>query len=217
MYPTLSPADIADLAKFLADPGRPEDTLCFQELQGFLYSIACSPEIVPPSAWLPIISDEQDIGFEDEAKAHRIMALIMGLYNDINTSVLERSDSMPFECEFRPDIEENFDSEAAVSQWCHGFMLGHDWLEEVWDEYLPEQLDGELGSCAMVLSFFSSRRMAEAFYAESTTTPSQRKPKIPFIEFADNVRGLFPDALSSYAHIGRGISEVVAGMDDSNA
>lgn len=217
MYLTLSPDDIADLTKFLADPVRPEDTLRFQELQGFLYSIACSPEVVPPSAWLPIISGEQDIGFEDETEAQWIMALIMGLYNDINTSVLERSDSMPFECKFRPDIEENFESEATVSQWCHGFMLGHDWLEEVWDEYLPDELDGEVGSCAMVLSFFSSRRMAEAFYAESTTTPNQRKPKVPFTEFADKVRELFPTALSSYADIGRSISEVVAGMDDLNA
>jgi uncharacterized protein len=84
MYKSLSQADIADLTRFLADPLRPEGTLRFQEVQGFLFAVACSPELVPPSAWLPAISDEEDIRFEDEAEAQRIMGLIIGLYNGIN-------------------------------------------------------------------------------------------------------------------------------------
>ncbi len=96
-------------------------------------------------------------------------------------------------------------------------MIGHDWLEEVWDEYLPEEIDGEFGSTAMALSFFSSRRLAEMFHAESTTTPSHRKPKVPFIEFAETVRKLFPDALSAYADIGRTISEVLANSRELDA
>ncbi|MDX1488306.1 MAG: YecA family protein, partial [Acidiferrobacterales bacterium] len=130
---------------FLADPGRPDGTLCFQELQGVLFAVACSPELIPPPAWLAIISNERDIGFRDETEAQQIMGVIMSLYNDINGSEFERSDHLPLGCEFREQVEDNFDKESAISQWSNGFMVGHDWLADVWDEYLPDELDEEFG------------------------------------------------------------------------
>ena len=216
MQETLSQADIAELTRFLADPLRPEGTLRFHEVQGFLFAVACSPELVPPSAWLPAISDEEDIRFEDEAEAQRIMGLIIGLYNGINDSVSERSDRLPPGCEFRADVDDNFDEELPISLWSRGFMMGHDWLAEVWDEYLPKELDEEVGSTTMVLSFFSSRQLAELYHLESTTTPRRRRPRVPFIEFAEKVRELFPAALSSYAHVGRSISEALVDSDYKN-
>ena len=211
----LSKSEIKILTEFLDGHERPDGTFSFQELQGFLFAVACSPELVPPSAWLPIISDEKDMAFKDEAEAQKIMGLIMSLYNAINEAALNRSKKMPAGCKFRPDIDDNFDEKLAISQWCHGFMVGHDWLAEVWDEYLPEELDGEFGSTAMALSFFSSRRLAELYHLEATTTPTHRRPNTPFVEYAETVRRLFPDALASYAHIGRSISEFLARRDES--
>ncbi len=213
----LSQTDTADLTRFLADPRRPDGTLCFPELQGFLFSVACSPELIPPSAWIPVISGEEDIGFEDEDEGQRIMSLIIGLYNGINGTVMDRSDNMPLGCKFRTEIEDNFDPELAISQWSRGFMMGHDWLAEVWDACLPKELDEEVGSASMVLSFFGSRRLAEMYHLESTTTPRHRRPNVPFNEFAEKVRELFPVALSSYAHIGRRISEIIEELDASDA
>lgn len=212
----LSQADIKALTEFLAGPARPDGTLTFQELQGFLFAVASSPELIPPLAWLPEISNDEDIGFKDEAEAQQITGLIMSLYNAINAATLNRSKNMPAGCKFRQDIEDNFDDDLAISQWSRGFMMGHDWLAEVWDEYLPEELEGEFGSTAMVLSFFSSRRLAELYHLEATTTPKRRRPKTPFVEYAETVRRLFPDALSSYAHIGRSISEALAGLQSSD-
>ena len=216
MYESLSQADIAELTRFLADPSRPEGTLRFQEVQGFLFAVACSPEVVPPSAWLPAISDEEDIRFEDEAEAQRFMGLIIGLYNGINDSVFERSVSLPPGCEFRANVEDNFDEELPISLWSRGFMTGHDWLAEVWDEYLPEELDNEVGSTAMMLSFFSSRQLADLYHLESTTTPRRRRPSVSFIEFAERVRELFPAAISSYADVGRSISEALLDSEDQD-
>ena len=207
----MSQADVAELTNFLIDRKRPEGTFCFQKLQGFLFAVASSPEMVPPSDWLPIVSNDEDIAFNDQTEAERVLSLIMTLFNQINIAVLERNDTMPSGCEFQADIEANFDEEVAVSQWSRGFMLGHDWLADLWDEYVPESLDEECGSSAMVLSFFASRQLAEAYYLENTTAPRHRKPGISFSEFAARVRDLFPDALSSYAHLGRTISEVLAG------
>jgi yecA family protein len=212
----LSQADVAELSNFLIDPKRPEGTFCFQELQGFLFAIASSPEMVPPSDWLPVVSNDEDISFKDQTEAEQVLSLIMTLFNQINITVLERSDGMPSGCEFQAVVEANFDEEVAISQWSRGFMAGHDWLADLWDEYVPESLDGECGSSAMVLSFFASRKLAEMYYLESTTTPRHRKPGISFNEFAARVRDLFPDALSSYAHLGRTISEALAAVDERN-
>lgn len=211
----LSKTEIEELTEFLASPERPAGTFSFQELQGFLFAVACSPELIMPSDWLPIISDEKDIGFQDEPEAQKILGLIMDAYNAINEAAFNRSRSMPTGCKFRADIESNFDDELPISQWSFGFTVGHDWLGEVWEDCVPSQLDEEVGSTTMVLSFFSSRRLAEAYHLEATTAPTQRKPRVPFAEFADTVREIFPDALASYAHIGRRISEIIAELDDS--
>lgn len=211
----LAKPEIKVLTEFLGSPERPAGTFRFQELQGFLFAVACSPELILPSEWLPIISDEKDIGFKDEAEAQKITGLIMSVYNAINEAALNRSKSMPPGCKFRADIEGNFDDELPISQWSLGFTMGHDWLAEVWENCVPNQLDEEIGSTTMVLSFFGSRRLAEAYYLEATTTPTQRKPRVSFAEYADTVRRLFPDALASYAHIGRRISEIIAELDDS--
>lgn len=217
VHTTLSQADIEDLTRFLADPARPDGTLSFQELQGFLFAVASSPELVPPSAWLPVISNDEDIGFHDETEAQQIMGLVMSLYNSVNGAVLDRSDRLPPGCEFEANVEANFDQTLAISQWSHGFTIGHDWLADVWDEYLPEELDGEFGSAAMVLSFFSSRRLAELYHDQATTTPRRRRSQVPFTEYAETVRKLFPDALRSYAHIGRTISEALIRFPEPEA
>jgi len=212
----LSKGEIEDLRKFLVSPQRPDGTLCFHELQGFLFAVASCPEMVQPSEWLPIISDDEDIGFKDQSEAQRILSLIMTLFNQVNTAVLDRSNKMPSSCEFQNEVDANFEEDAAISQWSRGFMLGHDWLADVWDECVPESLDGECGSSAMVLSFFGSRQLAEAYYAESTTTPRHRNPDKSFTEFAELVQELFPAALSSYAHLGRTISEVMERCAEEN-
>ena len=138
----------------------------------------------------------------------------MTLYNEVNTSVLERSDALPFGCEFRAYILANFDDEASISQWSRGFVIGHDWLTDVWDEYLPESLDEECGANVMALSFFSSRQLAEAYYAEIGDAESS-EPGKSFEQFAETIRELFPAALSAYAHLGRTIFEVL--MQDAAA
>jgi len=203
----LSPVDAAALQKFLSDPNRPEGTLQYNELQGFLFAIASSPETVPTSDWLPLISDDEDIDFKDEKEAQKILNNVMALYNQVNTAVLQRSDELPPGCEFKEDLFANFDEEASISQWSRGFTIGHDWLSEVWDEYLPEEMDEECGATTMVLSFFSSRQLAEAYFKESN--PGRNRSGKTLENFAETVRELFPSALASYAHLGRTIFEVL--------
>ena len=55
----------------------------YYELQGFLFTVASAPELVPPSEWLPIIFGEADAGYASLDQAHEILGQIMALYNTI--------------------------------------------------------------------------------------------------------------------------------------
>ena len=147
-----------------------------------------------------MISNDADLGFEDESEAQQVLNQIMTLYNEVNTSVLERSETLPIGCDFKTDIFANFDEHTSILKWSRGFTTGHDWLSEVWEEYLLEEMDEECGATVMVLSFFSSRQLAEAFYAEIDHSENS-EPGKSFEQFAEKIRELFPAALSAYAHL----------------
>ncbi len=204
--------DTRSLADFLDDPARPEGTLRFHELQGFLFAIACSPDTIAPSDWLPMIGNEEDLIFTDNEEAQEILGLLMAVYNEVNEAVLERSDALPPGCAFADDIAENIGDDVPISQWSRGFTQGHDWLTEVWEDYLFDEVDEEFGATLMVLSFFGSRRLAEAYHAEMA--PGRRKKGgTSFEDFARTMRNSFPDALAYYANLGRTIFEVVSKRD----
>ena len=77
------------LKPFLDDPDRPAGTLRYHELQGFLFTVASAPELVPPSEWLPIIFGEADAGYASLDQAHEILGQIMALYNTINAGIVK--------------------------------------------------------------------------------------------------------------------------------
>jgi uncharacterized protein len=204
----MNEADIRLLMDFLDSPERPDGTLRFHELQGFLFAIASSPETIAPSEWLPIISNDESLNFADENEAQETLTQVMTLYNEINTAVLERSNALPLGCAFEDDIAANFEDDTSISQWSRGFAAGHDWLSEVWEEYLFDELDEECGATLMVLSFFGSRQLANAYYTDMKPGKRKRGDE-SFEDFAKTMREMFPDALASYAHIGRSIFEAV--------
>ncbi len=196
------------LQRFLSSPARPANTMGYHELCGFLFSVACSPELIQPSEWLPMIFDDEDPGYRNLAEADAVLEGILGLYNEINQQVVDGRVSLPEAC--RPvEAERNFG--APLGEWAAGFMCGHGWLAETWDAHLPEELDSELGSCVMILSYFADVRLAEAYRKESATRPISPE------QMARTVVKIFADAMSSYAHIGRSIYLALNEMDEREA
>ena len=206
--PELTDTQAKRLATFLAAPERPEGTMSYCELAGFLFAVACSPESVQPSEWLPLVFDEDEGGFETLDQAQEILPAIMALYNHANHGVLERKPVLPPGCAIHPEALANLDADAPLSQWARGFADGHDWLMEIWDEYALDEWDEELGACLMVLSFFSSRELAEAYRKEF------KKPRTPLKAMAAEMIALFPGAMAGYAHMGRSIYEALLQQGD---
>jgi len=79
--------------------------------------------------------------------------------------------------------------------------MGYDYLEESWNDYTPDELDEELGSLLMVLTFFASPKLAKAYHEEGAG-----KRSLP--EMAETVVTLFPESMRAFAHLGRSIYQV---------
>ena len=190
------------LKSFLNDPARPKGTLSYRELQGFLFAIVSAPEPIAPSEWMPEVFAEHEAGYRDEAEAQLVMGELMVLYNEINAGVVSEAPVLPADCAFRDDALANLEDDAPVSEWSRGFSQGHGWLEDTWDEYVPEEYDDEFATLLLALTFFSSRRLAEEYWTEM-----QSKESLAGMTAA--VRDVFPDAMIEYARLGRTISRSV--------
>lgn len=197
------------LMKFLTAPERPEGTMTFFELEGFLFAVGCSPEFVPPSEWLPVVFNEGDAGYQSMDEAKSILATIMSLYNHIASEVSARQVTLPPRLVIEKDAIDNLDPGAHLCQWSRGFVEGHTWLQESWDQIVPDELDEELGSFELVLSFFADHRMAEAFLQEMMRKESTLD------EAAATILPLIEGAMQGYAHLGRSIKETLAKFSGS--
>ncbi|HSG46458.1 MAG TPA: UPF0149 family protein [Longimicrobiales bacterium] len=193
----------AVLESFLRKPGQPAGTLTPGELPGFLFAVASAPDLVPPSEWLPVIFDEGEPVFDSEEEAQAVMGAFMDLYNSVVHFVEEGADGLPPGCEFRDDLLANFGTEAPVSQWARGFVAGHMWLEEAWEDLIPEEWEDELAAVALTLTFFASREFALAYLEDSARTEAD----LP--EAARIFREAFTDAVGVYAGMGMDLWEAV--------
>ncbi|HSH76281.1 MAG TPA: UPF0149 family protein [Longimicrobiales bacterium] len=189
----------AALETFFSQPSRPEEMLSHAELRGFMFALACAPDLVKPSEWLPVIFGGDGPAFDTTEEAERVMAALMALHNDIADDVRGGAARTLAACTFLDDVLANLEPDAPVAQWARGFRVGHLWLEETWEAYLPDDWADELGAQLATLTFFSSRDVAEALaqgFAEADVTLEK---------VATTFQRLFPDAVRGYAAMGTAI------------
>lgn len=196
--PSFTSAQATLLARFLSSPERPKDTLTYPQLAGFLFSLANGPEMIPPSEWIPLVFNDQEVRYETREEAELVLQAMMALYNDCIRERTGGRVSLQPGCEIRPWPMDNLSTDAPLSQWAQGFGMGYDYLAEIWNEYTPKELDEDLGALLMTLSFFASSKLAEAYHQET-----QGKGSLE--QLAQTVMEIFPDAMREYAHLGRSI------------
>lgn len=196
--PAFTETHAALLRTFLSSPQRLKGTMTYPQLAGFLFSMANAPELIPPSEWMPIVFNDQDVGYETRGEAEGVLQAMMALYNDCGRERTEGSALLPPGCDIRPQPLDNLGDSASLSQWARGFLTGHTYLDDIWNECTPDELDEELGSILMVLTFFASPALADAYHKEG-------KGKASLEQLAETVVTIFPDTMREYAHLGRAI------------
>lgn len=191
------------LQLFLSAAERSAETMRYPEAAGFLFVVATAPEMINPSEWLPVIVDPDEFDSSAMDSAQEAIGALMALYNELNRQVQEGDVSLPPGCSFVDEVLDNFEEGASMNQWCRGFMVGQQWIGEMWDEYLPDELDEELGAQLLMLSFFADRKMAESVVAES------EEPDRPLGEMAAAMCAYFSQAMSGLARLGHSIQSVL--------
>ena len=136
----LPASDPDALRAFLEHPSRPAGTLTYHELQGFLFTVVSAPDMVRPSEWLLIIFAGEDIDYTSVEEAEAMIGQIMTLSNTINAAVRDPPTLLPADCPLRDDVLANFEDDAPIAQWSRGFLRGHQWLEELWEEDVAKEL-----------------------------------------------------------------------------
>lgn len=128
----------ADLQKPLSDRelDELEDVLVANEtslpwVEGLFSAVLTGPELVPPSAWLPLVFREE--AFRDQADAERMLTMTMRLFNEVNAT-LQHDPRM---------LAPETDDVDSVEAFCDGYLAGAN-LHAAWkdDAIGTEQLEG---------------------------------------------------------------------------
>ncbi|HIO96413.1 MAG TPA: YecA family protein [Leucothrix sp.] len=98
--------------------GHDDSILNASELDGFFASIACAPNMIMPSVWMPAIwgGEDKSPEWEDQGEAEGFINLIMQYYNQVLSYLLEGN----YEALFHQRESEG-KTYLIVDEWCEGF------------------------------------------------------------------------------------------------
>jgi len=145
--PSLFPADEKkDLTELLKLATVPDDALTLEELHGFLFGLAITPEVVKPSEWLPLVFGEKMLSVHDEKKSTLLLERLFAVHNRLideqNKGILR----FPF----------TMTRQSFVQDWCYGLFMALTVRRNVWGieekniGYILEKGEGAAFAAAIV-------------------------------------------------------------------
>ena len=192
------------LHSFLDAPERSPDSMGYAAAAGFLFAVACAPELVQPAQWLPVIIDPDNAADTSLENKKAVTGGLMSLYNEATRQVQQGDTKLPPDVSFLDDVLSNLEAEASINQWAAGFRQGYFWLEQMWSGYVPEEISEEFGYQLTVLCFFSNQEIAKSLFEDV------KNEEVTLQSMAENMQRLFPDAMRGVAILGNSIHEALA-------
>ncbi len=122
------------LRQFINLAPDPEISFTYDELLGFLYGLAITPDVIMPSEWFPLIFGNEMPTYDSAQQVEEMTTCLTKLYNRMVASFHDNVLSFPF------DINEMEDKDINILyEWVSGFEEALAMREEVWDpEEFPE-------------------------------------------------------------------------------
>ena len=161
----LSDAELDRLSDILKRFGD-KRAMNLEQMDGFLSALICSPDLVPPKEYLPVIWGD-DMVLEDEFSAKSILedflSLIMRHWNSIIDTLNSGEVYLPLLLK-----DENGDWHG--NDWANGFLRGMEMRREYWTDLIDDEEHG--GSLAPIF----------ALAHENSPDPAMRPYKEPVSE-----------------------------------
>ena len=85
--------DLEKLSAYLMSEESPEHSMGLSDLDGFLTGVLCSPELIMPSEWLPLVWGSDEPVIKDGETHIWAVQEILQLYNEIAACLLYTSPS----------------------------------------------------------------------------------------------------------------------------
>lgn len=122
------------LEAFLAQPERPEYTMNFYQLAGYLRALVSGPEVIEQKEWMSLIFVDQNPNFSDKEQELLITQTLNSFYNAHRVQLLSNLCDLPCTHEY----SQNWSDRADVEQWARGFMQGFIVSQPRWSFFLEE-------------------------------------------------------------------------------
>ena len=104
------------------------------DLDGFLTGIICSPELIPPSKWLPVIWGGEQAGQKNATTAEWAIQEVFTRYNEI----VDCLNSEPAFIE--PIFWHAKEGHVIAMDWCEGFMDAFNLHPSAWEDLITTNL-----------------------------------------------------------------------------
>jgi len=164
------------LKKLLTMASEPEDTFSYDELLGYLFGLAMTPEVLMPSEWMPIIFGGDLPPFASVKQMQDMTGSLIQAYNTFIEAFEADRLEFPFKIERLQDHQ--FET---LYEWISGFEEAIALREELWD---PEEFPG------------LSDRKKEELYHSMMTIQGLVDPVEAMDYFEDMPDELFQEAFS---------------------
>lgn len=120
------------LERFLESPVCPPNTMNFYQLDGYLRALCTGPGLTHASEWLPLVFNDGQPRYRDDAEAQKVIDTIMRLHCFHTDQVLNAQCDLPVAAIYSAQKSERIDLE----QWARGFLQGYIYWQDVWDKLL---------------------------------------------------------------------------------
>lgn len=127
------------LRKMLSLATEPDQALTYDEMRGFLFGVAITPDIVIPSEWLPMVFGEEMITIDSEKEGQRFLNTLMQVVNGLTERFQNETLRFPFKLEKLSNDEDMI----AVQDWVYGLSEALSLRGDCWFESLPESISEE--------------------------------------------------------------------------
>jgi uncharacterized protein len=124
----LSDADVERLRAILESGRGGENCMTIEAVDGLFACLICSPEVVMPSQWMPVVWDGEGPEYESVEEANEIVGLLMRMWQEVAHTINKGTyGPMVTVLECNDSVDRTF-----AADWAMGFIEGMKFQEHYW-------------------------------------------------------------------------------------